>query len=588
MAEIKTEWELEKYFYPSINDIKYKQDLETYVSKIDAFAEAYKGKIATASNEVYLKFLEDLEILSLEGEKVYIFLSLSMSLDTQNQILQKEMSRVQKIFSNCGEKLLFANEEQKQLGAARLLEMAELEEFKPFKNNLINTANDLKHLLSEAEEKIYLKLSTAGENNLYEELTTSFEFKVDGVDLTEDEVRTLRESSNRETRKEAFKALAEVYQKKQNQVVLGNLYSLVCKDNIADLELRGYQTVLSSRNVSEEVSDETVENLLKNVSKHYYLYHQFLGKKSEYLGLPMLETYDVFAPVCNVTEEEHMSFEEGWKLYKQAIEKVDPMLAGFSDEMLYGGRLSVYPKTGKTTGAYAQYTKNLPEFVLLNWADTASDVTTLAHELGHAFHGSLSKKQKHLVYSTPLILAETASIFNETLMFETLLETIEDKELRKKMICSRLDDIFGTIFRQVAYVLFEKACHESFKRNEPLTFDDYNRLWSIEMEKLYGPVVKENRGYIKHGWSSIPHIFHTPFYCYTYAFGNLISLNLYQHYKESANKQEFIQKYHEFLAAGGSDTPENLLQNIFGMKFDAEFYEIAFLNVDSLIRKLDE
>jgi oligoendopeptidase F len=208
--------------------------------------------------------------------------------------------------------------------------------------------------------------------------------------------------------------------------------------------------------------------------------------------------------------------------------------------------------------------------------------------MGHAFHGSLSKKQKNLVYNTPLTLAETASIFNETLMFETLLEMTDNKSDRNKLICNRLDDIFSTIFRQVMYVKFERRCHESFQRNEPLTFDDYNKMWIEESKELLGPDVNADENLIKHGWSAISHIFQSPFYCYTYAFGNIISLNLYQTYKNTSDKKEFLVKYHEFLAAGGSDTPENLLSNIFDMKFDDKFYSVAFSNIDELINKLDK
>jgi oligoendopeptidase F len=588
MAELITEWKLDKYFYNSINDPAFKEDLETYKTKADAFVEKYKGKISGLTNEEFLEYLDESDVLDNEAEKVIIFLALTSSLDTQDQVIQKENAKLQKTLSDYREKFLFIDEEYRAMGFKKFLELADLEMMQPYKNLLRNIAINLQYFLSEAEEKVIIKLATAYSNNLYEELSTSFEFTVNDEKLTEDEVRMLRENQDRETRLEAFKSLASVYQTKQNQIVLGNLYSTVCKDNVSDVELRKYATVMTQRNLSEEVSDETVNTLLKNVAQSYSLYHAFLNKKAEILKLNVFETQDVFAPYPSEVEEEKVSFEKGWEIYKRTIEKVDPMLASFSEEMLNGGRISVYPKQGKTSGAYAQYTKSLPEFVLLNWANTYADVTTLAHELGHAFHGALSKRQKAQVYSTPLILAETASIFNETLMFETLLEMTEDQDAKKKLICNRLDDIFGTIFRQVAYVRFEKRCHEAFHKNEPLTYDDYNNIWCKEMESLYGPSVRLDKSLIKHGWSSIPHIFHTPFYCYTYAFGNIISLNLFQNYKNAENKNEFINKYHEFLAAGGSDTPENLLNDIFDMKFDDSFYSVAFMHIQELLQKLND
>lgn len=587
MGELKKEWELDKYFYSGLNDENIKKDIELYKKKADEFIEKYKQKRIWSLNEFdFLLFLEEIDVLSVDIEKVSLYFFYISSLDTQNQEIQKENTRFEKICSDYEEKFLFLDEDLKRIGYDKLIKLSELEIMKPFKNDLIVSANDLKYLLSEPQEKVCIKLSTAYSMNLYEELTTSFEFKFRGKVLTEDEVRTLRENQDREIRKDAFKCISDVYLNKQNQIIFGNLYSLVCKENIAEMELRGYNTVISSRNISEELSDETVDFLLKKITDNYNIFHSFLEKKKNILGLEKMEVCDIFAPYPSTEEENKFSFEEGWKLYKETLGKVDPILDAFSDEMIEGGRLSVYPKPGKSTGAYAQYTKHFPEFVLLNWADTPSDVTTLAHEMGHVFHGHLSKIQKEAVYDTPLTLAETASIFNETLMFETLIETIDSEEQKKKLIFSRLDDIFITIFRQIAYVSFEKKCHESFRNNEPLTFDDYNEMWAEEMEALYGPSVSQNKDMMKHVWASISHIFHTPFYCYTYAFGNIISLNLYQKYKVSENKEEFIKKYHQLLAAGGSDSPENLLYDIFGIKFDEEFYKLAFDNIKELINRL--
>ena len=585
---MKTEWDLERYFYKSIEDEQLQADLQLYMDKADVCIEKYSGKIAELSDEEFLCFLEDIDALNVDGEKVMVYLGLVSSMDTQDQDVQKKISKISKMLSKYSEKFLFIDEEYKLIGFRKFEYFSSLGIMAPFKNYLRNTGISIQYLLSEPEEKVVIKLANAYGTNLYEELVTSFKFNFRGENLTEDEIRTLRESQDRSIRRDAFQALADMYLTTQNQIVLGTLYSLVCKDNVADVELRKFDTVMSDRNMSEELSDKTVDTLLNTVSSKFSLHHEFLGKKAKILGYDKLENHDIYAPFPSDVEEPKFTFEEGWELYKNTIEKVDPKLYEFSDDMVESGRISVHPKQNKSSGAYAQYTKNLSEFVLLNWANTVSDVSTLAHELGHAFHGSLSKEQKSLVYHTPLTLAETASIFNETLMFETILDKTEDKLTRKKLICNRLDDIFGTIFRQVVYVLFERRCHESFKNNEPLTYEDYNNMWFEEMEKFIGPNVNLNKDLMKHGWSSIPHIFHTPFYCYTYAFGNIISLNIYQKYKDSDNKEEFITKYHKLLESGGSDTPENLLNDIFGIKFDESFYNLAFTNIEELIKKLDE
>jgi len=583
---IKTDWDLKKYFYDSVQSEQYNKDIEAYSAKAEAFISKYKGKIASLNDEEFLTFYQDMDALGVEAEKVMIFLFLLSSLNTQDQDLNKENSRVGKIFEKVNRKLLFISEELKIVGYDKMIYYSNLESMKPYKNPILNHANSLKYILSEAEEKVYMQVSQACGEDIYEELTASFEFDVDGKKMTQDEVRSLRESQDREERKKAFQSLSTVFLNKQNQIVLGQLYALVCKSTVLDIELRGYKTVMSERNISEEVSDETVNVLLDTIEKNYSVYHKFLKKKAEILGLEKLETYDIFAPY-SVDKTETYSFEKGWELYMDTIKKADKKLADFSQEMLDNGRISVYPNLGKTGGAFAQYTKSLPEFVLLNWTDAYSDVTTLAHELGHAFHGNLSKVQTDMAFSTPLILAETASIFNETLMFETILANTKDEQLKKKLVYDRLDDIFATIFRQVMYVNFERKCHQSFLDNSPLTYGDFNNLWFAEVCELYGPGVNIDEKLVNYGWSSIPHIFHTPFYCYTYAFGNIISLNLFQMYKDSTNKDEFLTKYHSFLAAGGSDTPENLLRDIFGLEFNESFYSLAFKHIEDLLGKLD-
>ena len=583
---VKTEWDLKKYFYESVRSESYNKDAEEYIKDVENFVLKYKGKIGSLSDEQFFEFYQDMDALGKNAEKITIYLSLLSSLNTQDQELNKENARIDKKFEKSNRSLLFISEELKNIGYDKLIYYSELEIMKPYKNPLINHANSLKYILSEPEEKIYMQVSDACSEDIYGELTSSFVFEVDENKMTQDEVRSLRESQDREERKKAYTALANVFLNPQNQIVLGQLYALVCRGSVLDVELRGYKTVMSQKNIGEEVSDNTVNILLDTIQNNYSLYHRFLKKKAEVLGLDTLETYDIMAPYT-VEDNEEYSFEKGWKLYMDTIKNVDSKLAEFSQEMLDNGRISVYPYPGKTGGAFAQYSKSLPEFVLLNWTNTYSDVTTLAHELGHAFHGNLSKVQTDMAFSTPLILAETASIFNETLMFETILANTKDEQLKKKLVYDRLDDIFATIFRQVMYVNFERKCHQSFLDNSPLTYGDFNNLWFAEVCELYGPGVNIDEKLVNYGWSSIPHIFHTPFYCYTYAFGNIISLNLFQMYKDSTNKDEFLTKYHSFLAAGGSDTPENLLRDIFGLEFNESFYSLAFKHIEDLLGKLD-
>jgi oligoendopeptidase F len=580
---MNTEWDLPTYFYKSHKDQELERDVETFKQNVETLCQ-YKGRVRTLDENGFLEFLDYLSIFNASSERVEFYLALLSSLDTQDQDVQKTIQRLMKINVQLAEKLTFIDEEYKAMGYARIMELSRDPRFEEYRNYLVGQADVLKYLLSEREEQLLIKSDSASGENIYEELTSAFEFDLYGEKITDEEVRSKRESVDRQERLDACRSLAAVYGRKENQIVLGNLYVLVCKGNIFSKEVRGYKTVMEARNISEEVSNEVVDTLIKTVSDAYPLFHEFLRKKAEIMGLTDFAFHDVLAPIGQTSRE--FSFEEGWKLFLDTIKHVDPKLHGYSETMLEQARISVFPKKGKTSGAYANYAPHTPEFMLLNWTNTISDVSTLAHEMGHCFHGWLSKQQNPLVYETPLTLAETASIFCETIMFDRLIRSDMTEQEKQAAIIQRLDDIFGTIFRQIMYIRFERRCHESFDRNEPLTYDDFNRIWLEEVKALYGPDVHVDPELAQYGWSTIPHIFHTPFYCYTYAFGNIISLNLVQQYQQASNKDEFLQKYHSFLGAGGSERPEDLLGRVFNMKMDESFYSTALDSIRGLMLML--
>ena len=282
----------------------------------------------------------------------------------------------------------------------------------------------------------------------------------------------------------------------------------------------------------------------------------FWKLKAKILGKEKLNPWDLYAPL--ELEEKEIPFEEGLNMFYSVIKDFDSEFYNFSKGMFEQGRVDVFPKKGKRGGAFASYEKDVPSFVLLNYTNKLKDVSTLAHELGHATHGYLSQKQKGQVFDSPLSLAETASIFNELLLSEKLKESLSEKELMA-FLAEQLDDFFGTIFRQVQYVLFEKRVHETILDGKELSYLDFNKMWREESIKLTGDSVKyDSKAEEEVNWSRIPHIFRYPFYCYAYAFGNLLSFSLYEQYKEEGDS--FVEKYKNILRAGGSKTPYELLK----------------------------
>lgn len=343
--------------------------------------------------------------------------------------------------------------------------------------------------------------------------------------------------------------------------------------------MRGYgSNVMAQRNLGEEMDDEVVDMLLTEVEKAYPIYARFLRAKAKMLGLEtpfvkgdkgdfvseknpqssallqtaplqkeLTETFSVWdtgAPLGSVDKD--FTFEEAYDLHLGVMRDFDSEFYEYSKRMIEEERIDVFPRAGKRGGAFASYRKGDESFVLLNFTGKLRDVSTISHELGHAIHGHLSQVQEAPVYDSPLSMAETASIFSEMLLGEKVKSLVSKEEYRE-YLNERLGDVFATIFRQVNYVTFERKVHTEIHAGNELTYKELNALWRAEQEKLYGGTVAfDVNAEDESGWSMIPHIFHTPFYCYAYAFGNLLTFALYNKVQDGSLS---VEDYKNILRA---------------------------------------
>lgn len=576
----KKDWELEQLGYSSPVDNKIKVDFHLYENKIKEFAKKWNIETPKVLEkfEDYLKESNELNSAS----KFWVYLSLKSALDNGDSQTFKVNQELSLLSEPLAELLLFTDRIDTEIGADKLLELSN--KYPDFKNVLNNTSNSVKYLLSEKEELVSMMLANAFSDDIYDTYTSSLEFEFNGKTISYTELWAKRTSEDREERKLAFELLAKEFAQEKNRAIFSEIYSKVCKTNTTSMKLRKIDGVMDSRNMSEEMDHLDVDSILDRVYQQYPLYQQYLKLKAKALGLEKLETCDVLAPIPE-KDSKPMTYEEGSQFYLDIIKKIDEDIYNHSLSLLESGKVDAYPKKGKSGGAFCSYTKGSGEWVLLNWDETKGYVTTLAHELGHAFHGSVSNKQNFLNYSSSLCLAETASIFNETVLFNALLEDSDDKIA---LIANRLDDLFSTIFRQVAYVRFERKCHNAWKGNNPLSKEDYNEMWFTEMQELFGDAVEINKEQIEFGWMCIPHIYHTPFYCYAYSFGNILSLNVYQGYKLAKDKNEYMTKYKEFLSLGGSKRPKDAIKEVFELDINSsEFYNLGFDHIKELIAELE-
>lgn len=582
----KTEWDLEKEFGYELGSKKIEDDCDLYAESIEDFCNKWdksfiKNRVENILNN-FSEYLDELDILNKDIYPLLTYLHLKSSVDIANQPLQKTSAEIYKNFEDLSEKFLFIDEVWKKIGYDKLIELSKVHT--NYTNYLTGIADSIKYILSPKEERVILKMN--GGNDLYDEYLSSITL-YSGGEKTLEEVWGERTSADRSIRISAFKTLSNFYNQDCNNVIFKNIYSDVCKSNITSNEIRGVDTgVMTSRNLSEEMDSKVVDKLIEIVGSNYSLFHKYLKKKKDFLGFSDFSVYDILAPLGDAGEK--LTYEDGCKIYLDTIRKVDESIYQHGLKML-DGKTDVYPRKGKRGGAFCSYDKFTDQFVLLNWKDKLDDLTTLAHEFGHAFHGMLSHKQNNTNYSSPLVLCETASIFNETILFNESLNMASD-ESKKILIFNRLDDLFSTIFRQIMYIRFERICHSSWERNEPLTSDDYNSIWLSEYKLLVGDSIvwdKNTEDLVKWGWMAIPHIYHTPFYCYAYSFGNLLSLNVYEEYVKSSDKKEFMKKYFSLLEAGGSKKPKDILKEIFDFDITSDDFYLSGLNyIESLINKL--
>jgi oligoendopeptidase F len=580
---MNTTW---KFKFESPSDPIINQTIERVKNEVKNFVDNFD--MGDISPENILKLIES--DFSDEITEIYLYLHRNSDIHTDDTDIKKRLGQLNIEWTDVFKPTMVFSDYYKNIGSEKLLEYSNLEVFKEYKNYLTNKSLNLKYDIYDLKLKEFLAEYDKINNSidgLHNEYRNSFEYFFLGEKISYSDLNKYLESDDERTRKAAFLEKQRVSSRTESQTVLGALYSTVCASNAFNIKELGLENVTHSMALSENINSDLIPNLIANVKKNYPIYHRFLKLKAKLLGKDKLDIWDMFA---NIKPETYLkndfSFNEGYKIYRDIINEFDPYFAEQSDILLNNNHIDVYPSITKTSGAYCSSHKHSEVYVLLNWTNSLDDISTLAHELGHATHALLTRKQNKTNADYPLCFAETASIFNETLLMNKYLETADD-ETRFHYMYTNIDDMFGTIFRQIMFISFETECHTRFLNGETLTYQDYNEIWEKEQNELYGDNVSYPENYKFIGWSMIPHIYNSPFYCYSYAFGNILSLSLYNMYNNS-DKTKFVENYKEFLSSGESDTPDNLLKKCFDISYnDENLYNNAFEYIKKILNLLE-
>ena len=578
------EWDLsDLYARPDAPDLQ--DDLIWLEKECQSFAADYEGKLATLSATALLTCVQRQEKINTVSGRIMSYAGLRYYQLTTDGERTKFMSDVQQKITDYSTALVFFTLELNRLEDSHLDGLlAQNDDLARYRRVFDRIRAMKPYQLSDELEKFLHDLGAVGDawEKLFDETTAGLEFNIGGISHNIEGALNFLTDHDRDKREAAARELAAVFQ--ANLKIFGRLHNTLAKEKDILDRWRGMPSPQTARHLSNDVEPEVVEALRNAVVAAYpKLSHRYYELKRKWLGLDKLQVWDRNAPLP-MESNRIVGWEDARTTVMEAYAGFDPRMADLAEPFFTKGWIDAPVKPGKAPGAFAHPTvTDVHPYVMLNYLGKPRDVMTLAHELGHGVHQRLAASQGEMLSSTPLTLAETASVFGEMLTFRKLLDNAKDQNERKVLLAGKVEDMINTVVRQIAFYDFECKLHEARKLGE-LTPEDINALWmSVQGESL-GPAFEFMPGYDTF-WAYIPHFVHSPFYVYAYAFGDGLVNALYAVYQDSP--EGFQDKYFEMLKAGGSQHHKDLLAP-FGLDAgDPKFWDKGLSMISSMIDELE-
>lgn len=551
-------WDLSD-LYAGIDDPQLKKDKKHVQDEARQFAEAYRGKVADLNAGQFATALKEYEEIIERIGKIGSFSHLLWSTDTGYADYGKLMQEANELSSAIHQKLVFFDVEWLQVDEDRAQALIESEELSHYRHYLETSRRYKEHTLSEKEEQILSAKSVTGRsawNRFFDESLGAARFELDGEELTEQETLSKLHNPDRDLRKRAHASLTETFRNMSRTLTF--IFNTILADKQTNDHLRNYSSWITSRNLANEIDDRTVEILVDSVTGQYELVQRFYRLKKQLLGYDTMYDYDRYAPLLKNKKQVHWN--EARETVLESYSEFHPEMGSIAGHFFDKNWIDAAIRPGKRGGAYSASTvPSVHPYVFMNYDGQIRDVQTLAHELGHGVHQYLAREQGALQAGTPLTTAETASVFGEMLVFQNLMQQLDDPKEQLALLVGKIDDTIATVFRQVSMNRFEHAIHTKRRQEGELTTGEFSSLWRQTQQQMYGDAVELTDSY-DIWWSYIPHFLHTPGYVYAYAFGELLVLALYEEYTRSKNG--FAEKYIEMLRTGGADWPENIVAKV--------------------------
>lgn len=577
-------WDLSD-LYSSADDPAFENDKEKVRTLANRFSEKYKGRVADLSAKEHAESLVEYEEIVQIAGKLGSFAQLKWSTNTEDPALGKLLQEARELGSEISQTLVFFSVEWLKIDDEKAQKLIESPELAGWKHYLETSRLYKPHTLSEEAEKVMSAKSVTSRsawNRFFDETLGAARFELDDESLTEQQVLSKLHSPDRELRKRAHQSLTTTFQ--DHSRTLTYVFNTILSDKHTNDKLRGYESWISSRNLANEIDQSTVDSLINSVTGKYDLVQRYYKLKKNLLGYDELYDYDRYAPLASTRKK--ISWQEARENVLEAYGNFHPEMKRIAGEFFSEGWIDAAIKPGKRGGAYSASTvTSVHPYVFMNYDGQLRDVQTLAHELGHGVHQYLSRKQGELQSSTPLTTAETASVFGEMLVFNRLMNSLDDPKEQLALLTSKIDDTIATVFRQISMNRFEEKIHTARRNKGEQTTAQFSELWYETQHALYGDSVKLTDEY-KLWWCYIPHFLHTPGYVYAYAFGELLVLALYDAYK--SGQDSFSENYIELLEAGGSDWPHNIVSKMGIDIRDESFWNRGLSLFEDMIIRAEE
>lgn len=575
-------WKLDD-LYTGIDDPAIAADSDWCTSEGEELASEFKGKLADLTAEQLNSLISRLEKLETRLGKLLTFAFLNYTTQVDNAEAGAFYQKMHELVSQVETNLVFFELEWNLLSDTQAQKVLQSHKLAHYRHYLTSLRRYRPHQLSEPEEKLLIERKVVERkswNTLFDKIFGNLRFGE--KQRTMEEVLTDLYNADRDVRHQAAAEMTAGLQSQNH--ILTHIYNTLAAEKMITDRQRKHSSWVSAMNLDNQLEDRTVETLVAAVTNRYDIVERFYNVKKDLLSLDTLYDYDRYAPLPALPSK-RITWEESRKMILESFGEFSPQMAETASLFFDRGYIHAPVLQGKRGGAFAH--PCVPEvhpYVMVNFTGGLRDVSTVAHELGHGIHQVLAAEKGYFYSDTPLVLAETASVFAELLVFRSQLELLKTPEEKRAFICQKLESIFATVFRQTAMNRFEDSMHEGRRKHGELSSEQLSKYWLATQQEMFGTSVTLTEDY-GIWWSYIPHFLATPGYVYSYAFGELLVLALYGIYeKEGA---AFIGKYLELLKAGGSDTPYNLLKPFEINLDDPSFWHTGLEFIDNMLKEVE-